>query len=151
MSRRAPSCLLVAACLALPVAARSAPAVLRASEARPLSFGMLVAPEVSGTVTISAGGVQTCTNLRCLGGGASGLFHLSGAEDYAVQVLLSPAVLRSANGDELAFVPILPDTTRVFPGNGRGFDLAVGGRLSVAAAQEPGRYTGGFLLTVEYQ
>jgi hypothetical protein len=144
--------LLAASGMILPSNAMSEP-MLRAAESRPLSFGMLAAPGSNsfGSVMISSDGRQSCINLRCLGGAVPGLFHVSGAEEYVVQFLVSPTTLQNKDGAQIDFAPNLDSGTQIIPKNGRGIDLKVGGRLSVNSEIDPGKYYGSFTLFLEYQ
>ena len=141
----------LAGAMAGPVRAAPAAAELRAMEIRPLNFGMIVVDDVAGVITVAPDGNESCLNLRCVSAGHPGIIRISGADDYAVQVLVSDATLRGPNGGEMQLTPLLGGQMVSLRPENKGLDLPIGGKLSVGALQEAGRYLGTFEVTIEYQ
>lgn len=120
-------------------------------EIRSISFGVIAASSASGTATLSPSGSLTCMGIRCLGGASPGLFAITGAKDYVVAILLSPARLRTARGATLD-VQLKPSQNIMVlrPGNAKNA-FSVGGALTVSSNQAEGSYEGSYLVSVEYQ
>ena len=128
----------------------------------PLDFGG-IAPASGGTVTIDAQtGARTAVGVVLAGGTPSNARFIStGTPNRTVTIALSPVPIIISNGANTMSInqirvsvngggpqPVGPDANL---GASGVINYAVGGRLTVAAAQADGLYTGTFTLTMDYQ
>ena len=133
-----------------------------------LEFGSLLAGAAAGTVIISPAGVRSKTGgVTLVNGGLVQPARFAGRGTVNQTVLISIATatstLRRVGGTETmaldrltigstptAVLTTTPQSFRITSPTGI-FNFPVGGRLSVAANQAPGDYTGTFSVTLNYQ
>ena len=135
--------------------------------AEELEFGSLLAGTTAGTVTVSPGGVRTKTGGVMLVGGLVQPARFAGRGTVNQTVLISltasPSTLQRVGGTEtmrldqltIGSTPTVvltttPQAFRITSPTGI-FNFPMGGRLSVAANQAPGDYSGTFNVTLNYQ
>lgn len=121
-----------------------------AEQVTPLDFGRVLPSGQGGILTMAPDGAIQCTGgLRCDSRGTPGLFKLSGADDL-ITVSVSPSVtLAGPGGESIALQPLLSlSEIRLNGGTGA---LQVGGVLTLAAGQAPGRYAGTYIIDLQYQ
>jgi hypothetical protein len=125
---------------------------------RDLRFGAFMQPTAAATLTIAPNGTATGTGDLVAGmaipqppeGRGPALVLLDGT-GYRSFTAIVPNRVNIANGT--ATMQVRNITTNISPGNNRfdpngHFELWMGGRLSVAAYQAVGQYTGEFTITV---
>ncbi|WP_295529809.1 DUF4402 domain-containing protein [Novosphingobium sp. Chol11] len=122
-----------------------------------LRFGVIARPSTAGTLTVSTtGAVSTTggvTGSNAINQGAlaarTGTFRVTGDPGRSFVVVLPPTatVTTSAGSMNISLF-----TVGALPGSTSGtLDIAVGGTLSVSAAQTPGAYSGTYRITATYQ
>ena len=130
------------------------PAKIQAVE--DLRFGVIVQPATGGVVEVSAAGAVTANiDISAFPGNRGpARFLLVGDNNRRFLVFLPSSIVILSNGTSTMTVDrfrmnAVNGATR-FDSNGR-YNLFVGGRLHVAAAQAPGNYSGTFDVQVVYQ
>lgn len=163
--------LLIALTAVVPVSALAAPSgtstmtgTASATVIRPISivavnalrFGVMARPTTAGTVTVSTTGVVTTTggmvgnNAIAQGASAAqaGTFRVTGDPGRQFFVTLPASATLSRTG---ASMTINLFTVGALTGSPAGsLDIAVGGTISVQAAQTVGTYTGTYQVTASY-
>lgn len=121
-----------------------------------LEFGALVPSAISGTATINASTDLRSTSGGVVGasGGATGAAKFTAAGAVGViAIFLPPSTITISNGSggtmTIDAITLNGASDRIFPLGGT-IDVALGGRLTVAANQPEGSYSGTFALTVLY-
>jgi len=127
---------------------------LEMTRASDLYFGSIVPNATqAGTVEVSSGGALTCgDNLTCLGDDISAAgFKVRGEADHGYTVTL-PDTVTISNGSATMTISELSDSVsgESAISDAGTDDFSVGGRLSVAAAQASGVYSGTFNVLIEY-
>lgn len=123
----------------------------------PLRFGVMARPTAAGTVTVSTTGVVTTSggmvgNTAIAQGSAgprAGTFRVTGepGRQFVVNLPAAATVSRSGGGT----MTITLFTVGALSGSPSGTrDIAVGGTLSVGAAQAVGTYNGTYQITASY-
>jgi hypothetical protein len=130
---------------------------LQLEEVTELDFGQ-IAVNGAGTVVVNASdsALDTCSaNLVCAGSKARGVFKATGTGDVAITARVIEASV-NLNGPSSSTMA-LSNFTIGWP-NGNTLDATtgernfqIGGRLTVAAGQTTGVYTGQYTVEVEYQ
>lgn len=123
-----------------------------------LQFGSMSAP-LAGTVIVDTAGVGVATGgVVLIGGGATAAsFSMStGAFNCTGRALVTVTAGPTATLTHASLPPTMTvDTFTINPAPGGAFDSAVplfvGATLNVGALQEPGLYSGTFLVTVTFQ
>lgn len=128
-----------------------------------LNFGNIIAGDTPGTVTVNViNGVRSSTGGTLLQGNSStrARFRMLGQTNQVVRITIpASTVLTHSNGSDTMNVDQMGINfgTRNFGQRILGrftgnfvADFNVGGRLNVGANQRPGRYTGSFVMTVDF-
>lgn len=134
-----------------------------------LSFGKIAASSTAATVTVDAGNGRCTVSGAILAVGTCqfAAFAGMGGKNMTAKVSLSATALLTGPGQSMlmdsitlgANPSISFSSTNGNGGNQRVsivsntgiFTMNIGGRLNVNANQAPGRYTGSFTITVQYQ
>lgn len=105
----------------------------------------------SATVTISQLGAVTCpAGATCTGTPAAARFNIQGTNKMTA-LLTVPSTTLSNGTDSMTFTPVAP-TSIYLPNSGApGIDFAVGGSISIGAANAGGTYSGSISVTADYQ
>lgn len=121
-----------------------------------LAFGKIVADPVSGfDVTVDTTGAQNCpVGQVCFGTSTAAAFTVSGTGDnnYAVTLPVAAAITHATSSSTMLvkdFVTSLTNDRGQLTAGSDSFTL--GATLEIAAAQEPGAYSGTFNVSVDYE
>jgi hypothetical protein len=121
-----------------------------------LAFGKFV-PATGGTITITPAGARSKTGTIVLvsGGTVSAATYTlteggAGKSLRWTTILLPTTVTLTSGASTMTVSTFTSDPATTVLGTGRT-DVKVGARLTVAANQAPGNYTGSFSVTVNYE
>jgi hypothetical protein len=116
-----------------------------------LDFGSIAANlTASGDVTIDAAGARNCgVGLACSGSTTAAGFTITGVTGQNVSIGLTDSTIQLTSGANTMDVQLVPSVSSMALDGTDTF--AVGGTLTVGAAQAAGNYTGTFQVEVNYQ
>ena len=118
-----------------------------------LDFGTIANGTGGGSVQVGLTDNRTCaTTLVCSATVTSAKFNIAGAASQNVAISVDPSVTLNRVGGGASMTATLSASaaTATLSGTGTG-SFAVGGDLTVAAAQTAGDYSGTFNVVVNYQ
>ena len=124
---------------------------------RDLDFGTLIAGTAAGVVEVNPNNAaRSVTGGTILAGGTveTAIFRVTAAPNTVVQITRNalPVLTHSLGGATMNVVLLtINGTTSAIPSGTGVFDIRIGGRLSVAANQLPGAYSGTFEINANYQ
>ena len=106
------------------------------------------------TVSLSRGGVFTCTNvnLTCSGAVQPAVYNIKGSKGQTVRISAPNVIMANLDdpGQSLTLVVDSP-TSVTMPNSGtKGLDVAIGGSITVHSTTSGGTYRGTFNVTVDY-
>lgn len=140
---------------ALAVASASWAALIAISNTQTLAFGKFVAGS-GGTVMVSPGGVRSASGGVALvpsGGGTAAQFFVSGDPNltYAISLPADGTVSLASGVNSMSVNAFTSSPSLAGAlGTGGSQTVSVGASLSVGSNQAPGRYSGSFNVTVDY-
>lgn len=118
-----------------------------------MDFGSLLVSNYVGTRTIvmsRAGAVTCAANITCSGATKQARFNIQGTNKQVVLISVTSGGL--ANGAyTIPFTPDAPVSIALTNSGAPGFDIDVGGSLSVDGTIPGGLYTGTVTVTADYQ
>jgi hypothetical protein len=108
----------------------------------------------AATVSISRGGVLSCTsaNVICTGATQPAIYNVSGTNNRVVQITV-PNVILVNQSDATKTLTLVPDSVAnvTLTNSGPpGTNFPIGGSISVSSSTAAGTYSGTFNVTVDY-
>ena len=144
-----------------PAAAAQITAATSANIVKPVSltklqdmdFGTLLVTNYTGTRTIAmsrAGAVTCSADITCSGAPKQARFNIQGTNKLVVLINVASAGLVNG-GTTIPFTADAPASIALTNSGAPGFDIDVGGSLTVSGSIPAGLYTGTMTVTADYQ
>ncbi len=105
------------------------------------------------TITVALDGTRDCpgTAVTCSGASSAARYKITGTNNQAVSVNAGNVTLNGPAGSTPLLVTVnAPTSVNLGNSGAAGYDLYIGGSISVAGTQAEGTYTGTFAVTVNY-
>lgn len=126
---------------------------IQVASVQDLDFGQIVPQQVAGTVTVSASGAVSSSNVFVITPGSPGLWNVTGlaGESYTITLPTSAVLRLGTSANTMTAVNFEHDAGATPTLDAAGTDsFNVGATLNVGANQTPGVYNGNYIVAVAY-